>query len=309
MRETQLTGNKQTGGKSTGGSGRTTIELVDLAEGFQEPLVVAVYGEHGTGKSRLGATGPGNIGALMLDRKAQQTIVSVGQSLGKRVISPNINLVRASNPMKAAILKPFCKVRDDGMDSRAMANVTLEMDIFKAQPECCAIHYYRWHVQRVKYCLVEMVALPIEEIGTIVIDSCTNLWDDILFANHGRTDKINPIDRAPDNREMQEILGLASQKHCVLTHKLGEVWKNNKPTNEVTWKGYSNLGYEVGAILHMTRDARTGEFQAAFDMCQANAALHGDAGKWMETGLVDDGISMMAIGQAMYPGQDPEQWM
>lgn len=282
------------------------ITIAEYTDDYQERIVIAPYGKNGSGKSRLGATGRGDIAAVFLDRKAKQTIVATCKEFGKRLYTPNIDLVRAVNPMQAATLAPYCKTKEGGVDERQMAVVTHAMDIFKPQPMCCAIHHYRWHVNRVKYTLQQMA--QIQSVNTIIIDSSTILWDDILFANHGRTSRINPIDRASDNREMQEVLSMCYGKDLVLTMREGDTWKNNKPTGEVEYKGYGHMGYEVGAILHLTRDDKTGTFYCDVELCQANAALHGDGGHHDATGLVDEAINMEAIARAMYPDRDWDDW-
>lgn len=294
----------------------TKIELIDLPDDIQEPMTVANYGTRGSGKTRFGATFPAErvngregIGLIALDSQARQTFVNVAKKeLGKRVLEPNINLMRAPNPMIAATLRPACKLTNEGnVNGRLMAEITREMNITKAQPVCCAVHHYRWHLNRVKHVLSEMVQV----VRSVVIDNGTTLWDDILFANHGRTDKINPMDRAPDNREMREIMDLCAQHevHLCLPHRDGDEWSNNKPTGRREIKGWGQIEFECSVVLHHRLDKGSREWKVDIEKCTPNATLLGVAGKAEATGLVDETISFPALAALVYPDQDPEVWL
>src|SRR5215469_9093725 len=97
------------GGKSSTANSAIAIEFVDLSSDYQECLSIANYGIRGSGKTRLGATAPSEplngregIGLVALDRMAQQTFVDVAvKQMGKRVIVPNTDLIRTSNPLKS----------------------------------------------------------------------------------------------------------------------------------------------------------------------------------------------------------------
>jgi len=267
------------------GGAHRAIQLVEMKGDPQEPLAVATFGLHGTGKTRLAATAPGPIGLVPLDRKTRQTMLRVSNEFGRKVVIPDADLFRADNPMLLATLKPDC------------GNKSKVVGLTGQQPDCCAIHAYRFGLNRIKDVIFRMA--EDDNLRSIVIDSATNLWDDILFANHGRTDHINPRDRGPDNREMQELLAACSSKNLVLTHKSKEIWKAEKPTGRFEWDGYKHLGYETNVIVEQMRSPNPTEdgwtYKLQTKMCQANAALSG-----LDL-LFDDSISFKSLAEAIYP--------
>lgn len=237
-----------------------------------EKLAICNYGEHGTGKTRLIATAP-DVGVIPLDRKTRGTIERVRAELNPtgRIWFPKIDFIRQANPMALAVMSP-----ED------------------------SIKYYRKHVDRIKDACWTL-ADPKHPCRTIGIDSGSQLWEDILFANYGRNQKIMPRDRGSANQEMKDLLNSLQGKHLIITHRAREVWKNEKPTGTFDVAGFADIGYYVNVLVEHERGERDGKFSLSARMCQANASLHGDAGRKM---LEGDDITFLSLAMKVYGDGD-----
>ncbi len=263
----------------------------------EDALAIMLFGEQGSGKTRFLTTAPDPIGIVPLDRKTRKTVERIANEFGKTVVMPKEDFVRVDNPMRLALLKPTC---GQSIESK------LEDKVPKL---CCAIHYYRWHVNRIKAAAFKLYAHP--EIRTIGIDTGTQLWEDILFAHYGRSERIMPRDRGPANQEMIDFLNALSGKHLIMTHKAREVWRNDKPTGKYEWAGFAHLGYHSNVIAECVCDETKAEgeedrFRMSVVMCQDNPSIQGPGGRNL---LTDDQISFQTLAYAIYPDSDPEQWV
>lgn len=261
-----------------------------------ESIALGLFGEQGTGKTRLLTTMPDPIGIIPLDRKCRATVSRIAEELGKVVVFPKADFIRVENPMRLSMLKPTC-------------GGNVEVKLTDKEPRyCCAIHYYRWHVNRIKAAAYRLYDHP--DIRSIGIDTGTQLWEDILFAHYGRSERIMPRDRGPANQEMIEFLNCLSGKHLAITHKAREVWKNDKPTGRYEWAGFPHLGYHVNVIAECTCDETKGpddenRFALNVVMCQDNPDIQGPGGKRL---LVDDQINFQMLAYSIYPEVDPDTW-
>lgn len=274
-----------------------TYTDIDNDQDYQEPFALAVYGPHGTGKTRLGTTLPGKIGVTPLNRKTRQTVISTAKEFEKRVVIPDVDLVRSSNPMKGSKLKPDCEK-------------VVEVEIDKDQPWCCAKHNGRWAADRAKQTAFDMYSRA--DVDSLLIDGFDMLCEDVFIAHYGRSERVSPRDRGPYNKEIIEFLGCISGKHFCLTMGAKEVWKNDKPTGIMDWAGFSNLGYHVNCIAelrtHENYDANKHDEQFMLDviLCQANKGLMGVAGKEV---LTDTSISFPMLAKLVYPESDFDSWL
>lgn len=272
----------------------TLTRFVETDGNYQEPLTVATFGAPGVGKSRLGATMPGKIGAVILDRKGRFSVSKAAQEFGKTVLMPAEDFVRASQPMLIATLRPLC-------------DKPVKVDIAEDQPACCATHYYRWHVNRIKAAMFELA----EICDSLFLDTGTQFWEDILFAHFGRAQRIMPIDRGAPNQEMKDFVNAVSHRHLLITHQPKEVWRAEKPTGIFEQAGYPHIGHYVSIMLEQRRvEIRDGvnrryAFIADVKQCQANAALYGDDGKAI---LEDDSVTFQNLALKVYPNSEPEMW-
>jgi hypothetical protein len=280
---------------------KSILTYEDVDQDFQEPFALGLYGQQGSGKTYLGARAPGCVGVVPLNRKTRQTVAKVKRELGKTFAMPTYDLIRSSNPMKSNHLIPSCEK-------------FVKVDIEKEQPWCCAKHNGRWAVDRTKRCALDHEANS--NVDSVLIDGGDILWEDILIAHYGRAERIQPRDRGPANKEMIEFLGALSDKHLVMTMGAKEVWKNEKPSGEWDWAGFTHLGYHMNAICFMeTRadfDPKKAEtnpdhwkFSLSVVVCQANAELIGKPGRNL---LTDDSITFQMLALSIYPETEAEMW-
>jgi hypothetical protein len=246
--------------------------LIEAVVGaYQEPLIIATYGDPGSGKSRLAGTAPSIIGLVPTEHKAKQTILTTAAEFGRQVILPKIDLVRAStDAMVTAMLPSSClnPEQDDfkGMDPKKvgpyiqelMQKISEGISITSERPTCCKRHCYRWHVNRAKYVILQMAAHP--DIKSIVIDSFGTFVQDVQYANYGVSGKIDASEfgfapREDMNAELRELMNAINHKHLILTHHSNTVWLNNKPTNKTKpLSAWSKLGHDITVMIEQTRD-------------------------------------------------------
>ncbi len=291
----------------------SSINLVDLTPDYQEPLVVLVYGDPGGGKSRLLGTAPGDIGVLPMERKSRQSIMRTAVEMGKRVIAPDIDLIRTARAMLIATMPDACVSLDTRMtpedaakkQEQAMQQKAAKIPLDGVAPACCQRCYYRWHANRSKHVAFRMSEM--DNIRTIGIDTFGQLIDDFYFANYGRNEKIAPLDKKSFNREVSEFINQISHKNIVLTHHSTTVWKDKKPTNKTKpMSAFSRIGHYTSVMCHMIRDEDKvegeGRYTLVVDDCQANAELIG------LPVLYDGDITFANLAKLVYPESDVENW-
>lgn len=291
------------------------IPLVEVTEIYQEPLALMIYGDPGSGKSRLIGTAPDPIGVLPMERKSRQSILRIANELGKRVIMPDIDLVRPARAVLADAMPDQCITPDQFKNYKPedavkkaeadMQKKSEAMRLDEEAPDCCLRHYHRWHANRSKSVAFRMAAR--EDIRTIAIDTFGQLVDDILFANYGRNERIMPLDRKSFNREVCDFLNELSHKNLILSHHSSTIWANNQPTKKTKpASSFAKIGHYATVIAHMTRDEEKpegeGRYTLSINDCQANASLIG-----MDL-LYDDNITFSLLAQLVYPDSDPSFW-
>lgn len=247
-----------------------------------DALAISVFGEHGCGKTRFAITAPDPIGFVPLDRKARKTVELTAKALHKTVLMPTADFIRVENPLKLAIME-----------------------------EKAAREYYRRHVDAVKEAAFKLYGHP--DIRTVVIDTGTQLWEDILFANYGRNQRVMPRDRGPANQEMMDLLNVLSGKNLIITHKAAEIWRNDKPTGKFRASGFPHIGYSVNAEILLECDednepdedgTYAGYFKLFVHHCQANPMIQNKANPLLE----DDMITFPGLANYIYPDSDLEDW-
>jgi len=270
------------------------IEFVELTGGEQDKLSVSSRGEQGSGKTHFAATFPSPIGVVALDRKTRATIGKTAMEMGKKIIMPKEDLIRVGNPMQLAMLPDDCG--------------KFKKPVFGSEmPDCCSMHFYRWHVNRIKEAAFKFAEMPEKKCKSIVIDTGSQLSEDVLYACYGRNQKIMPRDRGMYNQEMIDFLNAVSGKHLLITHKEKAIWKNDQPTNESRSKGFGEIGYHVNVEIRHYRGKKNKEgwkpFYVTINQCQANASMVGE-----EQVLEDDQITFQMLAMLIYPDSSPEDW-
>lgn len=278
------------------------IKFIELTDASPDKLSVASMGEQGSGKTRFGATYPSPIGIIPLDRKTRYSIGKTAVEMGKKVIMPSEDLIRLSNPMELAMMKDDCG--------------TSKTILWKsAPPTCCSTHFYRWHVNRIKETAFKLAEMPDSKCRSIIVDSGSQLSEDILYACYGRTQKVMPRDRGMYNQEMIDFLNAISNKHVLITHKAKEVWVNEKPVpGEFKRKGFGEIGYHCNVEIEHYRGTKGKKLKKPADgeeipfyidvrQCQANPSLVG------ETKLLEnEQINFQTLAMLVFPDSDSEDW-
>jgi hypothetical protein len=305
---------------------RSQIELGELSLDEQEPMCLAIFGGPGGGKSRLAGTAPGGIGLLAMENKSKQTVLTVANELGTKVYGPTVNskaisLIRTSNQLQLSKMPKSCivvgsdayKGYTPGQIQDVMQRKSDEITVHSDPPACCQRHYFRWHVERVKFCGYQM--LDDDRIKTIVIDPFGTFVDDVSQANYGVTGVIDPKEfgfapREDMINEIRAFLNNMTAKNLILTHHQKEVWKDNKPTNRMQADGkFSKIGHYATVMLEMRREERKlpggveVTWKAVVQDCQANATLIG------QEVLEGEAISFAALAMLVYPESKIETWL
>lgn len=237
-----------------------------------DQLAIAVFGEQGSGKTRFAITAPDPIGFIPLDRKSRKTVDKIAKDLDKTVVMPDKDYIRVAEPMRLSVMKP---------------------DAAKV--------YYRQHVDAVKHAAFTLAAHA--DIKTIVVDTGTQLWEDILFAHFGRTDRIMPRDRGPANQEMIDFLNALSHKNLIITHKAKEIWKSDKPTGKYELAGFPHIGYHVNTMIEFVCDQNkkideSDRFYINVLLCQDNPDIQGPNGNKL---ITDEMISFDVLSMFIFP--------
>ena len=280
-------------------------EFFELDKVVYSPLSIAVFGETGRGKTRLMATGPGNVGVVSFNNKTRRTLEMVKVELGlkKKIFFPREDFVRAGNPMTIAMLPERCEAKKD-------------ITVADALPRCCQIHYYRWHCNRAKDAIWSLVER--KDIDTIAIDGGEQFYEDLLYAYYGKSFQISTKRTAygPINEEFKTVIKSCGTKHLIIAFESKDEYRRTgkkdpetgEPQSVATGrqvpKGFNDIGYYVGALVELSRDP-DGTFEASFRMCQEKASLFGESGVNV---LQNDMITFPWLASLMREDTTPDDW-
>lgn len=253
----------------------------DIESTVDNALVIALYGQEGTGKTTFIASAPGPIGVVPLDRKTRFSIAKRAKELGRRdIYMPKDDFIRHSNPIKLSLMK-----------------------------EAEAKTYYTDHVKRVMECAYKFLDHP--DFRTVAVDNGSQLWEDMLFKHFGRNQRIMPRDRGPVNQDMIDFLAAMTGKHFILTHKSREQWKDDKPIGKFEPAGLNAIGYHVTVVMEMARNPQFNpdidkppfnwQFSATIRHCQHNPLLQVPNS---DNVMKDENISFQNLAMMIYPDAD-----
>lgn len=245
-------------------------------------LIVATDGLPRTGKTRFAATAPDPIGVLINDRNSRWTFAKHAEETGKKIVGPDRDFIRVEEPIKLARLSV-----DD------------------------AIKYYRKHVDDFKMEYFRM--LDDKSIRTIVIDTGTQLSEDILFANYGRNLRVMPRDRGAYNQEIKDML-VACNKNLIVIHQSREVWVNDQVVpGKYERTGYKRISYEMNVCVQHFKDKATHNKDCAgsengcvcygirIGECQANPELDGEK-------IIGRKATFPHLARRIFPDSDLDDW-
>lgn len=260
-------------------------EFVEVTSLSPDKLSVGSFGASNVGKTRFIATMPDNhgegfIGCIPLNRKTRRTLEREAIVNSKRILFPKQDFIRLAKPMELALMS---------------------VDATRA--------FYKEHLTNIRNALFTLVER--KDVVSIAIDSGTQLSEDTLFSEYGRTEKILQRDRGAYNQDMKEILDVCQDKHFVITHESTGVYVNDKQVpGKSTWKGYGRLDFNVNIIVehtfkstpNVTVDKNDLEFGLHVRLCQDRPDLIGD--KILE----NDDITFQMLALTIYPDSDVSDW-
>ncbi len=239
-----------------------------------------IYGAEGSGKTRFAATAPGPIGLLQLDKKARRTFHEIAGELGTDVIVNE---------------KPFMSDKDA---------ITMALTDGDSDPKALALikTTYTDVVKRVLETALVFAGHP--DIQTVVIDTCSQLFDWILMSYFGRRNQISPLSRSGPNQDLIDLINALRSRNLVLIHRAKEIWKPTgqydkqgnaikEPSGKYESDGFRHVGGYVTATIELTnKRVKTAElankFRAKIITSQSNCLMEGQD-------LHDYGISGEAI--------------
>ena len=145
------------------------------------------------------------------------------------------------------------------------------------------------------------------KMRTVVVDTGTEAWSLIRLARLGKLTQVLPIQYTATNAEFRQLTQLAlSQTACnvIFTHKVKDVYKDDKKTGEVERAGFTELEYDVQTVLKATRDyTKKGveQFQLEIQACRANLGASG-------TRFVGDDCTFAKVASTVYPNTTEDFW-
>ena len=295
-----------------------TITLEYAEQTYHDPLVICISGPEGSGKSNLLGTA-NHLGLLATEYKSKHSVLKAAKDLGQRVIQPNIDLVRVSNPQLLAELPKSCIVIGDDRHKNSkpgeiqdeMKEIADGIKLDSPFPTCCRRHYSRWHVNRVKHCAYMLLAD--DRVKVIGIDTFGQFVQDVLYAHYGLTGVIDPKEfgfapREDMVTEVREFLNAMTRKHLILTHHQKDVWADGKPVKgkRKPDSAFSQIGHYMTLQIEQYRRGQVGwvaavgddaaQYQVVVKDCTANPSLIRP-----EPLYYDEDISFGNLAMAVYP--------
>lgn len=282
------------------------IEFTSGSGGHETSLVILSFGEDFSGKSSLGATGPGISAIVPLDRKTRFAAEKRAKECGGSILMPKQDLVRAGNISLRA-----------GWKSEEM-----EVDDKKAfEIDKVTRVAYRQHINMVKDIVWTLHAK--DDVRLIQIDLFEQFWQDLCFAHYGRsshlvrklaTGKVYK-DTTEAEKEMVDFVNSISDKHLILTHRTRDEFYNDVRTGRMTWSGNKFLGHLCNIVLEHVKNRKfdpnsndpTKSFHYGVNVqkCLHNTDLEGPDGQLV---LTDDDITFGMLALAVFPMSKLEDW-
>ncbi len=272
------------------------------------------YGPEFTGKSSFGLTMPTPLAVIQNDPKTSTLIhtklVDMGIDASKVFVSRYISRVEETS----------------GTHWVARDKKDLESQEFREQ-----LAAYRRHVEEEKRLIIDAASHP--DIVSIMIDSGTILYEDILHAMFGRTSNVLARDKAQAAAEFMGLLQILSskrtrtgrRKHVYITARLVDEYINDKKTGITRPEGCGKLGYFIKTQIRFNRLNSGGDLAQILSMkpgTNPNAYKIGDYMASIEKSLVtphlagsngiaqftNDNIHYGSVMSYLHPHEDPMEF-
>lgn len=147
----------------------------------------------------------------------------------------------------------------------------------------------------------------LSKMRTVVVDTGSEAWALVRLARLGKLTSVLPVQYTAVNAEFRQLTQLAlSQNACnvIFTHKVKDVYKDDKKTGAVERAGFGEIEYDVQTVLLATRDySRLGVDQFGLEIasCRANLSASGRR-------FVGADCTFAKVATAIYPGTTEESW-
>ncbi len=250
-----------------------------LAASMSPVLSLCTTARERKGKTAFALTAPGRIGFVALDRNAENVAIKAQQQ-GKAIQFADFTSGKYAAPVFGKPEPNFHKTRWKAI------NETLLM--FAAD----------------------------DAIRSIVIDTGTQLYEDIRMSILGKLTQVMPHQYGEVNDELRKLIQKLNTcgKHLIVTHKLDKEYKNDKwdgkSYERKGWKDMAyqcqiNLRHECEMVKEDDPDAveagRTTrpQFCSVIEDCNQNPLLKG-----LE--LYDADSTFLELAMKVYPDADPE---
>jgi len=250
-----------------------------LAASMAPVLSLCTCARERKGKTQFSLTAPGPIGFVALDRNAENVAIKA-QQLGKTLHFADFTKGKYAAPML----------------SKPDAN----------------FHKNRW--KAINDTLLSLAEAP--DIRSIVIDTGTQLYEDIRMALLGKLTQVMPHQYGQVNDELRSLIQKlnTSGKHLIVTHKYDKEYKNDKwDGKSYERKGWKDMAYQCQINLRheceMVKEDREEQvelgrtvrpqFCTVIEDCNQNPLLKG-----LE--LYDDESTFFELATRVYPDADPE---
>jgi hypothetical protein len=147
----------------------------------------------------------------------------------------------------------------------------------------------------------------LSKMRTVVVDTGTEAWALVRLARLGKLTSILPIQYTAVNAEFRQLIQLAlgqNKTNVIFTHKVKDVYKDDKKTGEVERAGFGEIEYDVQTVLKATRDytkAGVDQFGIEVAACRANLSATGKR-------FVGTDCTFAKVACAIYPSTTEENW-
>lgn len=254
-------------------------------------LTINSEGLERSGKTDFALKAPDPIGVIALDKNTINIAIKKQRDAGKTILladfcDPNPK----TNPGLAQFVLP----------ERSKPGIMIKTEQKATKP----FYERRWEAICTAY--FDLVNDP--SIRTIVIDTGTQLWEDIRLARFGALSKIAPREYGAVNGEMREMI-MAAKCNLIVTHKLGKLYEGNDWKGKYEGKGWGDVAFACNTTIRhscqMITDPDTKEkkphFVTSVSDCSYDSSLKG-----LE--LTDEDCDFKVLASLIYPDAPDECW-
>lgn len=168
---------------------------------------------------------------------------------------------------------------------------------------------------------------------SMLLDTGTQMWEDVRFAHVGRElpdkssedpkatklsiERIQPRELGPAKQAVRDVMnGCPDHMNLIITHRVKEEWKDNKPTSKFIRDGMPGIEYLAQVECAQWKDPDSGDFYLRLINATGNGAIHGRAGSYNSAGkyitgadeLKNDSITFQEVAMTVYPDSELEDW-